>query len=125
MIQEEVGLDLVFEETRLRGSKKYYCILRATELGTTAGCIEETISADSWKTFKKQYPTLKDILIELFPRDSWNPSWRNGERILFVDSINGHEGLYEFDESQRIEVDWDTEVKPDIDASFSRLKKTK
>ncbi len=109
--QEEIGIDFRFEETRLRGSKNFECILRATEIGVTAGNIDEVISYKSWEAFKKKYPTLKDILIVLFTSDNWNPSHRGGERILYIKSISGHEGLYDFDENVRIEVDWDTEIK--------------
>lgn len=110
MTQEEIGLYFTFEETRLRGSKKFQCVLRAYEIGTSVGHIEEIIVSNNWTEFKKNYPTLKDILIQLFPTDSWNPSWRGGERILFVKDISGHEGLYDFDKNVRVEVDWDTEI---------------
>ena len=121
-MKEEVGLEIRFEEIKLRGSDKYECVIRATEIGVTVGNVDEILISDSWADFKQNYPTLKDILIQLFPTDSWNPSWRKGEtshldpslrkcnRILFINSIYGHEGLYEFDENQRVEVDWDTEV---------------
>lgn len=111
MSKEEVGLHFTFEETRLRGSKKFQCILRASEISTAGVYVEEIIVSNSWNEFKKNYPTLKDILIQLFPSDSWNPSWRCGERILFVKEISGHEGLYDFDKNVRVEVDWDTEIK--------------
>lgn len=90
MRQEEIGLYFTFEETRIRGSKKFQCVLRAYEMGTSAGHVEEIIVCETWDKFKKNYPTLKDILIQLFPSDSWNPFWRGGERILFVKSIDGH-----------------------------------
>jgi hypothetical protein len=109
-LNEEIGLDITFEETRIRGTKKYQCIMRATELGNNGGHVDEILIDKSWKSFKQKYPTLKDILIDIFDTDSWSARWRGGERTLYIESISGHEGLYDFDENQRVEVDWDTEV---------------
>jgi len=109
-MHEKISLDFSFEETRSRGKEKFQCVLRATELGATAGNVDEILVSNSWDDFKKQYPTLNDILIRIFPTDSWNPSWRGGHRSLCIGSISGHEGLYDFDQDVEVSVDWDTDI---------------
>lgn len=104
---EEIGLILIFEEIRKRGDEQFTCVLRAIEEGSGDCEAQETIEKSSWDEFKKEFPTLRDILIELFPTNSWEAGWRDGDRLIFIESIDGHEGLYEYDSTERVEVSWD------------------
>lgn len=104
---EEVGLVLSFEETKIRGHDRIFCIMRAIEEGRDGCTSEEILTSESWEKFKEAYPTLKDILIALFPTNSWNAEWRGGNRLLFVNEISGHEGLYHFDENEDTVVYWE------------------
>ena len=104
---EEIGLIIFFEEVRKRGENNFSCVVRAIEEGVGEVEVQETIVFDSWSECKEKFPTLKDILIDLFPTSNWNPEWRGGDRLIFIENISGHEGLYDFNEEERVEVDWD------------------
>ena len=68
--------------------------------------MKETMHTVSWEKLKEDYPTLRDILINLFVR-FWKPTWPDDGRALFIKSVSGHEGLYDFDKKKGVEVDWD------------------
>jgi hypothetical protein len=95
---EEVGLHLCFYERRMRGSEQISCVVEVMEYGSEVD-VELHKIFDSWDKVKKDFPTLKDMLIDLSYDVRWDASWRNHDRILFIESIEGHEGLYDVDET--------------------------
>lgn len=101
-MKEEIGLHITFEETKVRGSEKIHCVVRAIEEGIGVD-VTETLSFDSWEAMKEEYPTLVDMMEEFQYTTSWNADWRDGNRILFIESIAGHEGLYEYDGKVSVE----------------------
>lgn len=44
---------------------------------------------------KGEYPTMMDFLILLSEHKQWNSEWRQYDRIYFIQSSIGHDGLYE------------------------------
>jgi hypothetical protein len=101
---EKIGLFLSFEEIKVRGSENTKFILRATEYGTGDCEVSETLSSTSWEEFKVEFPTLESILSDLFHTTSWSAEWCNNQRILFIEEIEGHEGLYDFNKEEGVEV---------------------
>ena len=95
---EEIGLHLCFYERKIRGSNETVCVLEATEEGRDGFEVNDTIAAKSWKDMKKQYPTLIHILEDFARSDNWEAGWREHDRILYVASMEGHEGLYDTNE---------------------------
>ncbi len=94
---EECGLNLIFQEVNIRGSdKKLYQVLVTEHADIDVNDIYET---SNWEDFKKEFPTLMDFLIELSHNEFWNSSWRQYDRIYFIESIIGHEGLYDVTET--------------------------
>lgn len=105
---EEVGLHLVFEEIKVRGSKDIQYLIRATEYGNGVD-VNDTIDVSSWEDCKKEYPTLQHILQDFSRSVNWDAGWRDNERILFVETVEGNEGLYDFDAA--VEYQCGTEIK--------------
>lgn len=92
---EELGLHLVFQDVTIRGSQDSHAQVIVTEEGI-AGCeVKDTYHFESWDDMKEQYPTLLDFLQELSYNDNWNAAWRENDRIFFIETSVGHEGLYD------------------------------
>ena len=103
---EELGLHLVFQEIKVRGSNDFYCQVEVTEEGMGIDVID-TYSFNSWENMKKEYPTMMDFLLELAKNEHWDAQWRQNDRIFFIQSLTGHEGLYDIKET----VWFDAEVE--------------
>lgn len=98
---EEVGLIVEFVEQNIRGSKDRFCIVKVTE---SAGVdVMDEWKFNSWENLKARYPDFKSLLKEIFTSDNWHAGWRGGDRIIYAESISGHEGLYEDIDSR---VEW-------------------
>jgi hypothetical protein len=94
---EQAGLNLSFYERRLQGSHDICCVLEAVEFGDQVE-VRDNVAFDSWEELKEKFATLHDVL-EYFSRSPcWDASWRENDRILFIESIEGHEGLYEIND---------------------------
>jgi hypothetical protein len=119
---EEIGLHIVFEEIKVRGSKNTQYLIRATEEGDGVE-VNDTISVDSWEDCKKEYPTLQHILQDFSRSYNWEASWRDNDRMLFVESIQGHEGLYEFDSSVEYKCGTEIEEEKKIKTKSPKIKK--
>lgn len=106
---ERIGLNLEFIESNVRCSDKKICTLVAIQKNDYDK--QEEIVLQNWEDFKSAYPTLKEVLIDLFETDSWHPIFAvDQHNVLFVNSVIGHDGIYEFNKSDTIEVSW-PEVK--------------
>ncbi len=44
---------------------------------------------------QQQYPTLKEFLQELSYNQHWSAEWRDNDRIFYIQSLAGNEGLYD------------------------------
>lgn len=106
---EELGLQLVFQEINVRGSKKKHCQVFVQEEGCDGFEVNQTYDFKSWKDMQKQYPTLKDFLYVLSENQHWNAAWRANDRIFFIESLTGHEGLYEVTETVWFDAQEETE----------------
>lgn len=104
---EEIELSIIFQEIRKRNETDFLCVVRAIENGSGDCSVEETLEFESWDLLKKEYPTLEDILNFFFDTNSWSAGWRGGDRMLIISSIEGHEGLYDFDPENPTSVSWD------------------
>lgn len=105
---EELELNLIFEEIRVRGSEHIHHVLRAVEEGRDGIIVQDEILCRNWEKLKENYPTLSDILIHFFQTDYWRPDWREyPKRAISIASISGHEGLYEHDPENPIRIEWD------------------
>lgn len=96
-MNEEIGLHLVFEERRVRGSNNVQCCVYVSDDGTNDIELSEHHSAPSWEAFKKEYPTLDSILYECSRSPYWAVYGKHDVRDLRIVTIEGHEGLYEYD----------------------------
>lgn len=90
---EELGLHLVFQDVTVRGSKESQAQVLVTEEGIGID-VTDTYNFDSWEDMQQQYPTMLDFLHELSCNEHWNAEWRENDRIFFIASSVGHEGLY-------------------------------
>lgn len=98
---EEVGLVIEFVEQKTRGSKNTLCIVKVTEMSIVE--VMDEWKFTSWERLKEKYPDFKSLLKEIFTSDKWHAGWRGGNRIIYAESISGHEGLYEDIDSR---VEW-------------------
>lgn len=106
---ERIGLNLEFVEIKVRGQKESTCKVIAIQNNDYDK--QGEIVLHNWEDFKSAYPTLKEILIELFETDSWHPIFdRDKNNVLFVSSVIGHDSLYAFNKGDTVEVAW-PEVK--------------
>ena len=94
---EELGFDISFQEVCIRGSKHKFFVVKVSEEGVNDFLLTETYQFKSWNNMKKQYPNLIDFLKEISKNDKWSADWRDGDRIFYIKSIEGHEGMYEVD----------------------------
>lgn len=92
---EELGFNLVFQEVTIRGSKQVEYQVAVKEEGLDGFEVNQTYNFDSWEDMKEQYPTLLDFLYELSDNQHWSAGWRDNDRIFFIASLTGHEGLYD------------------------------
>lgn len=96
---EELGLNLVFQEVKVRGSKEVDYQVFVTEEGRDGFEVNQTYSFNSWEDMQEQFPTLKEFLEELSYNQHWSAEWRDNDRIFFIQSLTGHEGLYDVTET--------------------------
>ena len=92
---EELGFHLVFQEVTVRGSKEIHYQVTVQEEGRDGFEVNQTYEFDSWEDMKEQYPTMLDFLNALSNNQHWDSSWRDYDRIYFIETSVGHEGLYE------------------------------
>ncbi len=94
---EELGFDLTFKETKIRGSEDVICEVFVLEEGSNGFEVSQTYSFNSWFEMLEIYPTMMDFLTELSQNQHWDSSWLNPpyNRIYFIQSSVGHEGLYD------------------------------
>ncbi len=70
---------------------------------------------------KENFPTLKSMLVKFAHDDKWDAGWRKNERVCFVESIRGNEGLYDVNQV----VSYDYEDESDIVEFKEPVKKSK
>lgn len=116
---EEIGLDLVFFERKIQGTDLVECVVQATEQGREDFEVHEYTFADSWEQMKENFPTLKELLVDLSNTTNWTS--KPGERILFIASITGHENLYDVNQT----VFYDYEDESPMDEYIAPKKSTK
>lgn len=92
---EELGLNLVFQEVKVRLTDSIIYQVFVTEEGRDGFEVNQTYTFDSWEDMQEQYPTLKEFLQELSYNQHWCAEWRDNDRIYFIKSLTGHDGLYE------------------------------
>lgn len=92
---EELGFDISFQEVCIRGSKHKLFEVKVTEEGSNEFLLTDTYQFKSWNSMKKQYPNLMDFLKEISNNEKWSADWRDNDRIFYIKSVEGHEGLYE------------------------------
>lgn len=91
---EELGLHFEFYEKKIRGSNTTECVVQATEEGPGIE-VHSFLFFKNWQELKKQYPTLKSILVDFSNGPYWFANWRDRERLSYVASVQGNEGLYD------------------------------
>lgn len=103
---EEIGLHFKFLEINLRGEAdlKKKCVLKVVEDGIGGDQVAEEWEFDSWEELKEECPTFIDLLAMCFSSEHWCADWRGGNRVLYAESIQGHEGLYD-DHTGRLNCD--------------------
>jgi hypothetical protein len=94
---ENCGLDLEFQEMKIRGSQEIICQVLVTEnpVLDNEHYVIDSYCFKSWEEMKEQFPTMMDFLKELANNPKWQSKWRDYDRIYFISSSNGHEGLYD------------------------------
>lgn len=95
---EECAFDLVFQEVSIRGQKKKTLTVLVTESNSEYN-VSDTYTFKSWEDMQKQYPTLNDFLVTLSKNKHWESSWRDNDRIYYIASSIGHDGLYDIKET--------------------------
>lgn len=95
---EELGLHLVFQDVKIRGSEDSYAQVIVTEEGSAID-VTDTYSFNSWESMKKSYPTMLDFLKKLSENEFWTARWCYNDRIFLIASSVGHEGLYDMTET--------------------------
>jgi hypothetical protein len=94
---ELVGFHLSFYEIRMRGSKETLYVVEAEE-STAEIPVNEKYYFSSWGELKRIHPELIDLLRQFSQSELWDADWRENDRVLFVQSMEGHEGLYDNEE---------------------------
>jgi hypothetical protein len=102
---EILGFHISFYEKKIRGEDTSSCIVEFLEDSEIS--ITEIASFASWEKMKENFPTLKSMLVEFAHDDKWDARWRQNERVCFVESITGNEGLY--DVNQVVSYDYEDE----------------
>lgn len=103
---EELGLHITFEEIKIRGTNDVRCLVRAIEEGTGGIEVQDQIYCKSWEKLKEEFPTFSDILKHFFQTDYWSAGWRDGDRLIYAETVQGHEGLYEHDPLNPVRIEW-------------------
>lgn len=106
---EELGLHLVFQDITVRGSKESKAQVLVTEEGSFGCEVKDTYNFNSWEDMQKEYPTLLDFLHELSYNDNWNAGWRDNDRIFYIETSIGHEGLYKMTKTVWFDAQEETE----------------
>lgn len=96
---EECGLELKFQEIFIRGSKHKIYNVNVHEEGLEGFHVEDNYEFKSWKAMKKEFPTMMDFLRELESNQFWNSGHRQNDRIYYIKSVEGAEGLYDLTET--------------------------
>jgi len=112
---EECTINFVFKEERIRGTKKFKCVVVAEDADAPDQEISDRIEASSWAVMKQTYPTLKDLVEHMF----WSENWQvcghgHDERYLILTGCSGHEGIYDYVEGDDIRVLWSDIKENDI-----------
>lgn len=105
-MHELLKLKISFEEIRIRGQEPVVCVVRAEEDSAWI-FVTEMIEGESWDEITQKYPTLIDLLASFFMCEVWEAGSRGGNRTITISSIEGHEGLYEFDPENPPSLDWE------------------
>lgn len=92
---EKLGFNLTFKETKIRGSEDIIYEVFVLEEGSNGFEVSQTYSFNSWFEMLEIYPTMMDFLKELSQNQHWDSSWRDYDRIYFIQSSVGHDGLYD------------------------------
>ena len=90
---EEIGLIVEFVEQKVRGSEEVTCIVKVKEIGDGDEFMDEFVF-DSWEKMTEKYPTFKSLLKEIFLSENWRADWCDGQRLIYAESVEGHQGLY-------------------------------
>lgn len=107
-----LGIELIFEETKVRGTDKTIFSVHAIS-DIDGNLLHEYIDAKDWDDLKTQYPTLKDLLIKIYQSDYFRVLHPEDDGSIFIVSIEGHKGLYDFKKKQKEEVIW-SEIPKDL-----------
>lgn len=98
---EQIAFAIRFIERNVRGSDKTYYVVEATDLNS-----EVVLSADlvyeSWEDCKRLNQALIDIVNRFSHHAYWESS-RYVDRLYYISSIEGHEGMYDINEVVYIE----------------------
>ena len=122
---EECGLHLVFQEVKVRGSSDVICQVVVTEEGNGHD-VNDMYDFSSWDEMKKQYPEMMDFLKELSDNPLWESGWRDNDRIYFIASVDGNEGLYDMEKTvwfDAQEPEAELETKENSSKTISKKKK--
>lgn len=98
---EEIGLHLVFEERKTRGRTDVQCGVAITGEGIGLD-VSDFFGASSWGNFVQMYPTLAHVLKKCTTLTHWYVGRRDINRELYIETIEGHEGLYEYKGEVRV-----------------------
>lgn len=105
MAHEELGLEISFEEIKIRCESKTIFTVHA--ISDIDGCLlHENIDVHSWEELKKDYPTLKDLLVQFFLSPYFRVLGNNYDRMIYIKSITGHNELYDFNKNDKEQVFW-------------------
>lgn len=97
---EEIGLNIIFQEVKIQGQDKTTCQLVVSENSIDNTYEQKDIyDFKSWKAMKKEFPTVLSLLQEFSHNVFWESSSIDYNRILFIETSIGHEGLYEINET--------------------------
>lgn len=91
---EICGLELTFQEVKIRGSKKKIYQVLVQEANSEEVPVYEIFNFDSWDAFLEEYPKPIDFLKYLAELPQWDSSWRQYDRAYYISSSIGHQGLY-------------------------------
>lgn len=91
---ETLGLSMTFFEKKVRNSNEtIFCVAVSEDNAEVE--VSEEFEFVSWEGLKAEFPTLKSLLVEFSETQKFFASWRENERVSFISSIKGHDGLYE------------------------------
>lgn len=102
---QKLGIELIFEETKVRGTDETVFSVHAIS-DIDGNLLHEYIDAKDWNSLKKEYPTLKDLLIKIYLSDYFRVLRQDEDGLIFIVSIEGHKGLYEFNKTFKEGVLW-------------------